>query len=213
MVTSKKPAATRPADQFISLIKAPDKKEVAAQKTVTKESARKKQKKTPKKRPIKNLLLQPAEKAKKAIKPATKPLQAAKPARINPRGIWLRENNRHRNRRRKQLGRKTRPNPLTHSPSSSWPFPLSGSDSSSFGAWQCALARYRNSDKPYRRHRHNRLSSLLRGRPHQRRPRKPVALRCRRSLVPGFLTGIDHTVPTAQPITATIYLVRYKPLI
>ena len=42
MVTSKKPVAAKPADQFISLIKAPDKKEVAAQKTVTKGSAEKK---------------------------------------------------------------------------------------------------------------------------------------------------------------------------
>lgn len=42
MVTSKTPVAAKPADQFISLIKAPDKKEVAAQKTVTKGSAEKK---------------------------------------------------------------------------------------------------------------------------------------------------------------------------
>ena len=43
MVTSKKPVAAKPADQFISLIKAPDKKEVAAQKTVTKGPGEKKQ--------------------------------------------------------------------------------------------------------------------------------------------------------------------------
>ena len=42
MVTSKKPVTAKPADQFISLIKAPDKKEVAAQKTVTKEPGERK---------------------------------------------------------------------------------------------------------------------------------------------------------------------------
>ena len=42
MVTSKKPVAAKPADQFISLIKAPDQKDLAAQKTVTKGSGERK---------------------------------------------------------------------------------------------------------------------------------------------------------------------------
>ena len=42
MVTSKKPAATKPVDQFISLIKTSDKEEVAAQKNGSKGFCREK---------------------------------------------------------------------------------------------------------------------------------------------------------------------------
>ena len=93
MVTSKKPVAAKPADQFISLIKTPDKKEVAAQKTVTKGPG---EKKTEKKSEEKASASTSRSKGTKAIKPAK---SASKPS-DNKKGP-TRATTRYRTRREK----------------------------------------------------------------------------------------------------------------
>ena len=107
MVTSKKPAATQPVDQFISLIKTSDKKEVAAQKTVAKASVEKKAEKTSEKKAPTSTS---TAKETKAAKPAAKPLANKKESAD------------------KRTAKKTE-SPRADRPTSAWPFPSSGSKS------------------------------------------------------------------------------------
>jgi len=117
MVTSKKPVATKPADQFISLIKAPDKKEVAAQKTVTKGSAEKKTEDISEKKA--SAASASTAKGTKAAKAAAKPSDNKKgPTRATTDA--------------EPAGKKTtkKPeSPPTDRPISAWPFSSSESDS------------------------------------------------------------------------------------
>jgi|SRR5215216_4554797 hypothetical protein len=116
MVTSKKPVAAKPADQFISLIKAPDKKEVAAQKTVAKGSAAKKTEDlSEKKAPASTS----TAKGTKAAKAAAKPLDNKK-APIKKTA--------HTEPTAKKTPKKPE-SPPTDRPTSAWPFPSSDSES------------------------------------------------------------------------------------
>jgi hypothetical protein len=112
MVTSKKPIANDPADQFISLIKTSDKKETTAQKTVARGSADKKAEKTSEK---KALASTSSAKGTKTAKPAAKPSankkeSAEKTADTEPAAKKIES-------------------PPTDRPTSAWPFPSSESKS------------------------------------------------------------------------------------
>jgi hypothetical protein len=106
MVTSKKPAATDAADQFISLIKTSDKKETTAQKTVAKSSAEKKEEKT-------------SEKKASASASSVKGTKAARPAK---------QLDNKKESADKRTAKKNE-SPRADRPTSAWPFPSSGSKS------------------------------------------------------------------------------------
>jgi hypothetical protein len=115
MVTSKKPAATKPVDQFISLIKTSDKKEVAVQKTVAKGSVEKKAGKTSeKKAPASTSTAKETKAAKPAVKPLANKKESAKKTADTEPGV-------------KKTAKK--PAPPADRPTSAWPFPSSGSKS------------------------------------------------------------------------------------
>jgi hypothetical protein len=102
MVTSKKPVATDPVDQFISLIKTSDKKETTAQKTVATGSAEKKAEKTSEKKASASTSI---EKGTKTAKPlANKKESAKKTADTEPAA-------------------KKMESPPADRPTSAWPFP------------------------------------------------------------------------------------------
>ena len=119
MVTSKKPVAAKPADQFISLIKAPDQKDLSAQKTVTKGPG---ERKTEKKSEEKVSASTARSKGTKVIKP---PKSASKPS-DNKKGPTRVTTGAER------AGKKTTEKPEstpTDRPTSAWPFSYSESDS------------------------------------------------------------------------------------
>lgn len=116
MVVSKKPGAAKPVDQFISLIKTSDQKEVAAQKTVAKGSAEKKTEDTSEKKASASTS---TVKRTKMAKPAAKPLDSKnapvqKTADTEPMA------------KKTEKKRESRP---ANRPTSAWPFPSSGSKS------------------------------------------------------------------------------------
>jgi hypothetical protein len=106
MVTSKKPVATDPVDQFISLIKTSDKKETAARKTVAKSSAEQKEEKT-------------SEKKASASASSVKGTKAARPAK---------QLDNKKESADKRTAKKNE-SPRADRPTSAWPFPSSGSKS------------------------------------------------------------------------------------
>jgi hypothetical protein len=108
MVTSKKPVATDPVDQFISLIKTSDKKETTAQKTVAKGSAEKKAEKKSEKKALASTSIAKGTKTAKPL--ANKKESGKKTADTEP------------------AAKKTE-SPPTDRPTSPWPFPSSGSKS------------------------------------------------------------------------------------
>jgi hypothetical protein len=108
MVTSKKPVATDPVDQFISLIKTSDKKETTAQKTVARGSANKKAEKTSEKKASASTSIAKGTKTAKPL--ANKKESAKKTADTEPAA-------------------KKNESPPTDRPTSAWPFPSSGSKS------------------------------------------------------------------------------------
>lgn len=108
MVTSKKPVATDPVAQFISLIKTSDKKETTAQKTVAKGSVEKKAEKTSEKKASASTSIAKGTKTAKPL--ANKKESVKKTANTEP------------------AAKKTEPSP-TDRPTSAWPFPFSESKS------------------------------------------------------------------------------------
>jgi hypothetical protein len=116
MVTSKKPAVTKPVDQSISLIKTLDKKEVATQKTVAKGSVEKKAEKiSEKKAPTSTS----TAKETKTAKPAAKPLANKKESPKKAADTETAD---------KRTAKKTE-SPRVDRPTSAWPFPSSDSES------------------------------------------------------------------------------------
>jgi hypothetical protein len=115
MVTSKKPVAAKPVDQFISLIKTSDKKEATAQKTVAKGSAEKKAEKTSEK---KALASTSTAKGTKTDKSAAKPLANKKESAKQTADTESAD---------KRTEKK--PAPPADRPTSGWPFPSSDSES------------------------------------------------------------------------------------
>ena len=118
MVTSKKPAATKPVDQFISLIKTSDKKEVAAQKTVAKGSVEKKVGETSKKKA-------PAS-TTPASSQGTKAAKTASKSSDNKKVPAKKTADTEFSRRR--TAKKT-DSPRADRPTSAWPFPSSDPES------------------------------------------------------------------------------------
>jgi hypothetical protein len=116
MVTSKKPVATDPVDQFISLIKTSDKKETTAQKTVAKGSAEKKAGKTSEKKATASTSI---AKGTKTAKSAAKPLANKKESAKKTADTESAD---------KRTAKKTE-SPRADRPTSAWPFPSSGSKS------------------------------------------------------------------------------------
>jgi hypothetical protein len=116
MVTSKKTGATKPVNQFISLIKTSDKKEVAAQKTVVKASVEKKAEKTSEK---KSPTSTSTVKGKKTAEPAAKLLDNKKTRANKTAATELAG---------KRTATKTEA-PRADRPTSAWPLPTSESES------------------------------------------------------------------------------------
>ena len=118
MVTSKKPAATKPVDQFISLIKTSDKEEVAAQKTVAKGSVEKKAGETSEKKALAS--------ATPASSQGTKAAKTASKASDNKKVPAQKTADTEAPRRR--TAKKT-DSPRPDRPTSAWPFPSADSES------------------------------------------------------------------------------------